>query len=73
MLEVEKIAMGTVVQVKDSLSLVIEPKDKKHKATIKQKIKYLNIPHDNMVFLEKIPRDPSHNSKIDYDLLKSQI
>ena len=62
--------------------VVIEPKDKtiiQSKETKKLEVKIRNVlsknnlPVDSIVFLESIPMDPRHHSKVEYTQLRKQI
>lgn len=69
--EIPGIAIGTIIKIGERAILVIElEKGYSHRweAVISQ-IKELGIPHDEIDIRKKIPRDPRHNSKIDYNLL----
>jgi olefin beta-lactone synthetase len=67
--------MATVLEINHQCLLVIEPVNynTSFKTTINEKIQSLQIPYDTIVFVKKIPRDPRHHSKIDYDKIKNQI
>ena len=80
--EIEGAEIGTVIKLNDKIIIVIEPKDLKSvslQCDIKEKIYKMfyedfkfDFDYDDIKFL-KIPRDPRHNSKIDYDKLKNII
>lgn len=38
-----------------------------------ENIKSSKIVYDEIILLDKIPRDPRHNSKIDYDKLRAKL
>lgn len=67
LLEIEGVEIGTVLKIKDEIVLVVETKLPKIK--LEQELKERNFEFDKVV-ITKIPRDPRHNSKIDYDKLK---
>ena len=67
LLENESIEIGTILKHNDKICIVAELKGGFKDTKID------NIPYDRMIFLKKIPRDPRHNSKIDYDKLKSML
>ncbi len=75
LLEIEEINLGTVLEINDNIYLIIEPiiNSNKYQELIKLKLKPLKIPHNKIIFINKISRDPRHNSKIDYDKLKNKI
>ena len=72
LLEHPDVRLGTIIQVNEMAILVVEPQ---HRLIDKKKflsfLEQLQLPCDKMVIMRKIPRDPRHNSKIDYDRLKS--
>jgi acyl-CoA synthetase (AMP-forming)/AMP-acid ligase II len=71
---VNGIQMGTYVYIGDSLLLVIEPAKKVPCETyLRDYCRENNMPVPDTVLFTKIPRDPRHNSKIDYGLLKQNI
>ncbi len=61
------IQLGTIIQHKEQIYLVIE----KNSAFKPESIEKFNF--DKISFLEEIPRDPRHHSKIDYSKLKSLL
>lgn len=64
LLEIEGVGCGTLLEIEKRLILCIESDVK-----IEEKQLY-SIPHDEIIYLEKIPRDPRHHSKIDYGKLE---
>jgi olefin beta-lactone synthetase len=76
LLEVPAIELGTLIKVNQQVVLVIELKKgvRINRATLKQTIdEQLKLPQYELRILAKIPRDPRHHSKIDYDKLKSLV
>lgn len=75
LLEIEGIEIGTIMKINDKITFIIELKKdyKKQKAKIEEIIKSRKIIYDKIIFLDKIPRDPRHNSKIDYDKLRAKF
>lgn len=67
------VEMGTILDLKGKLFIVIETSDKADKKLIEQKINASEIKYDQLSFLTKIPRDPRHNSKIDYEKLMKLV
>ena len=67
LLEIDGVEIGTVLKIKDKIIIVAETKIPHGK--LEQDLKNLNFKFDKLV-ITKIPRDPRHNSKIDYDKLK---
>lgn len=68
LLEIDGIEIGTVLKINEKIVLVVETKmtqDKLH-----QELKNRGFEFDKLI-ITKIPRDPRHNSKIDYDKLKN--
>ncbi|MEM6696972.1 MAG: AMP-binding protein [Bacteroidota bacterium] len=61
----EEVSMGTLMKVGEELVLVIEGK-------ITQNQQF-SFPFDRIQHVTKIPRDPRHNSKINYGKLKALI
>ncbi len=72
--QMPEVALGTVLELDGALILVVQTnagaKAPAFEITLRQ-----NLPFkvDHVVFMDKIPRDPRHFSKIDYELLKQQI
>ncbi|KPA16319.1 peptide synthase [Candidatus Magnetomorum sp. HK-1] len=74
LLNIDKIEFSSIFSVKDKLYIALEPENtlsrlekKNIISMIKDKFKDLNI--DEIVFIDKIPRDPRHNSKANYEKL----
>jgi acyl-CoA synthetase (AMP-forming)/AMP-acid ligase II len=70
---IEGVSMGTIMKVKNKLRAVIELEDKSSKAFVKNKISKSAVNFDEIIFIKKMPRDPRHNSKIDYAKLKEIV
>ena len=70
LLEIEGIEIGTILKINSEIVLVIETK--LPKAKLEQELKERNFEYDKLI-ITRIPRDPRHNSKIDYDKLKCII
>lgn len=68
LLEIEGIEIGTVLKIKDKIIIVAETQIPH--AKLEHDLKNLNFKFDKLI-ITKIPRDPRHNSKIDYDKLKN--
>ena len=70
LLEIEGIEIGTILKIKDEVILVVElkPVSQVDENSIIEKLS--DFEYDKVEFI-KIPRDPRHNSKIDYDKLKT--
>lgn len=65
--EIEEIEIGTVLKIGSAIVIAAETNLPKQK--LEQYLKVKNFVFDKLV-VTKIPRDPRHNSKIDYDKLK---
>ncbi|MCB9426145.1 MAG: AMP-binding protein [Flavobacteriales bacterium] len=63
--QIEGVTAGTLLQINTELILVIESI-----ATINENEIPESIPYDSIKYLSKIPRDPRHHSKIDYERLR---
>jgi acyl-CoA synthetase (AMP-forming)/AMP-acid ligase II len=61
---------GTVILLKEKITAVIELKDELQREAVRSNIKKLGQTFEKIIFLKKIPRDPRHNSKIDYQKLR---
>lgn len=70
---IEGIEMGTLLMLNNKLIVVIELKENANKNTLQTHLQTLDIVPDEIKFIKKIPRDPRHNSKIDYEKLKIVI
>jgi acyl-CoA synthetase (AMP-forming)/AMP-acid ligase II len=66
------IEMGTVLLNNSLITAVVELNDAKQSKTAEVQIR-LNSPIQQVIFLKKIPRDPRHNSKIDYCKLTDML
>jgi acyl-CoA synthetase (AMP-forming)/AMP-acid ligase II len=67
------VEMGTVMLLGEKLFAVIELNDLTKEKTATEKTLRSGISFDEVIFIEKIPRDPRHNSKIDYTLLRQEL
>lgn len=66
------IEIGTILHKHGETIAVIELNDQSQKIVIEENLKKLPLLHiDKSAFINKIPRDPRHNSKIDYEKLLS--
>ena len=66
----EGVELGTIFLLDQKLSAIIELNDPSKKEEVRRKIKGLEIPIAEIIFLKKIPRDPRHHSKIEYGKLR---
>ena len=64
------VEIGTVMALIGKITAFIELNDKLKKESVESAIKSADNPIEQIIFLKKIPRDPRHNSKIDYQKLK---
>jgi acyl-CoA synthetase (AMP-forming)/AMP-acid ligase II len=64
---------GTILSIHSSITAVIELSDKCEKEMIRTRVKALSPYFDNVIFVSKIPRDPRHHSKIDYEKLHLKL
>lgn len=60
---------GTVLNKNNFTIAILELNNESQKLKIEETLKRLPIKIDTVIFLKKIPRDPRHNSKIDYEKL----
>lgn len=68
------ISIGTVIQGKDALTLVLESTHKHVSALSQEFLSSVGLPeHIRIRHLRAIPRDPRHNGKIDYGKLEKLI
>ena len=67
LLEVDGVEIGTVLKLGEQIIFAVETKIPQEK--LEQELKTRGFEFDKLV-ITKIPRDPRHNSKIDYDKLK---
>ena len=71
LLEIEGIEIGTVLKIKNEIVMAIELNLKTDGADIAEKLSDFDFDRLEIFYPHKpIPRDPRHNSKIDYDRLK---
>jgi acyl-CoA synthetase (AMP-forming)/AMP-acid ligase II len=67
------VEIGTILHLKDKLLIVLELSEKADQKRIEKEIKNSTMVHDEIRFIDKIPRDQRHNSKIDYPTLEKQL
>ena len=70
LIEIEGIEIGTVLKHNDKIIIAAETKIPQQK--LEQELRNRGFEFDKLI-ITKIPRDPRHNSKIDYDKLKKLI
>ena len=69
--QLEGIEMGTMIKKLDKIHLVIA--SSLTKKQLEKRILALELPYDKLIVLDKMPVDPRHRSKIDYEALGSMI
>lgn len=70
---IEGIAIGTILHINDEIIAVLELTKTANKKRINTHLEQLEAPWDAVRFLDRIPRDPRHQSKIDYAALQESI
>ena len=70
---IKGVEAGTVLMLKNKLIAVAELNAGGNKKHISEKINSAEIIFDEIIFIKKIPRDPRHNSKIDYEKLVTAV
>ena len=72
LLSIEQIQIGTIVKINERAIAAIELKSNQDgsERNLREQVRQLNLPCDDIKII-KIPRDPRHNSKIDYHRLTS--
>lgn len=70
---IEGVEMGTLLLLNNKLTAILETKATGNKQLIAEHIKKADITFDEIKFITKAPRDPRHNSKIDYEKLKKLV
>ena len=69
----EYIEIGTVIKITNKVSAVVQLRDKSKESLVKDLIKEVEPLIEQIIFIKKIPRDPRHNSKIDYQKLSNLL
>lgn len=64
------VEMGAVIMRNEKPAAIIELKERSKKSSVRNTIHEYDDLIKEIFFTKKIPRDPRHNSKINYDLLK---
>ncbi|MEW5822202.1 MAG: AMP-binding protein [Cyanobacteriota bacterium] len=67
---ISEIEIATLIEKDNRIILTIEAKSGKSQETINKYIEKIKIPCDEIKYLNTIPRDSRHQSKIDYEKLK---
>jgi len=68
--KIEGVSMGTILLIDNQLCAVIESKNEIAEETLLSIFKNEEV---RIIYVDKIPRDPRHQSKIDYQKLKKQL
>jgi acyl-CoA synthetase (AMP-forming)/AMP-acid ligase II len=66
---IEGVEIGTILKVNDKIIAILEINKAADKELVIAKIDNYGEKIDEIKFLGAVPRDPRHNSKIDYNLL----
>lgn len=69
----KSVELGTILEINGNVTGIIELKKDFSPDAFRNEISVLNLPISKFEFVNKIPRDPRHNSKIDYAGLKAKI
>jgi olefin beta-lactone synthetase len=67
------VEIGTILKTTAGIVAAIEVGKTADKTSIQHQVKALGLEFKEIRFLKKIPRDPRHNSKIEYQKLKTMI
>ncbi len=67
------VSMGTILSYQEEVVIALETDKQANRTEIEEAIKQLKIGTTAIRFVKKIPRDPRHHSKIDYDQLVAQL
>lgn len=70
---IEGVDCGTLMQVKGQLFAIIQLKENTDKEMVVDKIDHLPAAIDRIHFIEEIPKDKRHRSKIEYEKLKQIV
>lgn len=65
--------MGTIIKLDDELHIIIEAKANANRTKITSMIPQMNLDVDWIQYVKRIPRDPRHNSKIEYAKLPDTL
>jgi len=73
--EIEGVKRGTVIEINDDIIAVIDlnKQDSEIKEKVRSMVSKFPVPQPLKVVFQSIPRDPRHNSKIDYQRLKNDL
>lgn len=65
--------IGTILNISGKAIIVVEGRHKKEESIIREKINNTKLHYNGVIVVNKIPRDPRHNSKIDYEKLRLKL
>ncbi|MBX9450246.1 MAG: AMP-binding protein [Taibaiella sp.] len=71
--ELKGVEMGTVMRWEDRLLVVVEKDMNETEEAIRKSVKGIVVFPHSLLFIKKIPKDPRHHSKIDYERLKQIV
>lgn len=71
--DIDGISIGTIIKMNHSIYYLIALNKGAEEEEVKSTIEKLGYHHDAIIFLDKIPRDPRHHSKIDYNACKALL
>lgn len=71
--ELDGVKSGTILQISDKTVAVLEPEHEADWKLLDERVSAQFPDIDQVVFMKKLPRDPRHHSKIDYERLKAQV
>lgn len=67
------VSAGTVLHVEGKTVAVLELRDRMQRKTVESALRDMPLSFDRVCFIKRIPRDPRHHSKIDYEKLKGML
>ncbi|GAB2765816.1 fatty acid CoA ligase family protein [Rhabdobacter roseus] len=67
------VELGTLLLLQGTLTAFLELRDPAQKEAVRRQIEALEVPIREIVFVPKLPRDPRHHSKIDYERLRASF
>ncbi len=70
---IPEIEFGTIIKVRYKICLVAQTSRIFDTASLKEKLSAIKIAYDKLIVMKKVTRDPRHNFKIDYEMLKTKI
>lgn len=70
---IDGVETGTIMKINERLVAVIELNDHHRKESTERAVAQAPVEFDEIIYIKKIPRDPRHNSKIDYSRLQQAL